>query len=336
MSPLSLRSDLMAKNITRNQTVINIITSALVKSDQDYIPAESSWPNGSRSDLVLEPKSSCLGLPPIIVEFQHSVNKVFMKRATEYALQAFKRYDIDPIVFIVCMNTVLAEVEELTQPADILGCQSYPCHGWAADCLIMSKKSLSSLTAAEKSNPFSAFGLFLTQSTSVTDLVCDDPTMEYLKTLALDHYASVIGNQVHIVDFVKDMLHTQNKQYEHLLTLAPSQSLQVAIRNAQTKQQEFENHLFGLDSGNSTPLSPAIPSASSSSAPSTSSTAEYQRNMSFISEFKEARIREGKRRMNWLACFDEGRKNGLLLSYKNANSLKHQFQKYEKSQNSNK
>ncbi|ORX61885.1 hypothetical protein DM01DRAFT_1331359 [Hesseltinella vesiculosa] len=267
------------------------------KNDQDYIPAESSWPNGSRSDLVLEPKSSCLGLPPIIVEFQHSVNKVFMKRATEYALQAFKRYDIDPIVFIVCMNTVLAEVEELTQPADILG----------------------------------SFGLFLTQSTSVTDLVRDDPTMEYLKTLALDHYASVIGNQVHIVDFVKDMLHTQNKQYEHLLTLAPSQSLQVAIRNAQTKQQEFENHLFGLDSGNSTPLSPAIPSASSSSAPSTSSTAEYQRNMSFISEFKEARIREGKRRMNWRACFDEGRKNGLLLSYKNANSLKHQFQKYEKS-----
>ncbi|KAI7858076.1 hypothetical protein BDC45DRAFT_532357 [Circinella umbellata] len=64
-------SDLMAKGITRNTSVIKIITSALVNGTDDYNIGDSEWPNSCRSDLVLEPKSLSTGLlPPIIIKFQ--------------------------------------------------------------------------------------------------------------------------------------------------------------------------------------------------------------------------------------------------------------------------
>jgi hypothetical protein len=49
----------------------------------------------------------------------------------------------------------------------------------------------------------------MTLSTEITDLVCDDPTMNHLKSLALNYYTSLIGNQVHLVDFVKELLNNQ-------------------------------------------------------------------------------------------------------------------------------
>ncbi|GAA5817926.1 hypothetical protein MFLAVUS_011505, partial [Mucor flavus] len=82
----------MAKGVARDSSVIKIITSALINSTDDYIVADSEWSNGCRSDLVLEPKSLSIDLSPIIIEFQQSVNNIFMKRAIEYALQAYKRY----------------------------------------------------------------------------------------------------------------------------------------------------------------------------------------------------------------------------------------------------
>ena len=63
-------SDLMAKDIIRNTSVIKIITSALVNGTDDYNIRDSEWPNSCRSDLVLEPKSLSTGLPPIIINFQ--------------------------------------------------------------------------------------------------------------------------------------------------------------------------------------------------------------------------------------------------------------------------
>lgn len=322
---LSLRpgSDLMVKSVSRNSSVVKMITSALVNKDVDYIVADSEWSNGCRSVLVLETKTPSLDLSPIVIEFQHSVNKIFMKRATLYALEAYKRYQVEPIVLIVCMNTLSSDINQLTQPSRVLGCCSYPCHSWAADCLIMSKPSLSSLTTSQQSDPFAAFGLFLTQTTPITELVCNDPTMEHLKSLALDHYDSLIGNQVHLVDFVKELLNTQEKQYEHLLTLTSQQSssheIQEAIQNSQTQQRDLKRQ---LDELNDT----ATPS------PNEPSTSLYQSGMMFVLEFKAARIKQGKERMDWKACMEEGRKNGLLLNYKNINTLKNQFKKFEKSQ----
>jgi hypothetical protein len=195
------------------------------------------------ADLVLEPRSMSVDLPPITIEFQQSVNSIFIKRAIEYSLQAYKRYQVDSIILIICMNNLSSDAESLTKPTNILGCPSYPSHGWARKCLLISKTTLGTLTPSQKSDPFVAFGLFVTLTTEVTDLVSDDPTIKLLKSLALEHYGSLNGNQAHLVDFVKELLDNQEKQYEHLLELASKQNsiaLKKSTKEDQARQLELK------------------------------------------------------------------------------------------------
>ncbi|CAO3614987.1 unnamed protein product [Cunninghamella blakesleeana] len=290
----------MAKSVTRNPSVVKIISSALIDNNHnDYIVGESEWPNGCRSDLVLEPKA-LLGLPPIIIEFQQSVNKVFLKRVIQYSLQAYNRYQVDPIVLIVCLKTF------------------------------------------QQSHPFAAFGLFLTQSTSIKDFICDDSTIKHLKELALDHYNSLVGNQVSLAEFVKEICYTQEKQYDHFLTLfsqqSSSQVIKEAIQAAQIEQRKLKKKFEEAEEAEvveevveAVEEDTAIHPSPHPNQPSTS-TNNYKNGMLFVLEFKKARIDQGKTRMDWKQCMKEGREKGLLLQYKNTDTLKNQFKKYEKSQ----
>ncbi|GAA5813732.1 hypothetical protein MFLAVUS_007219 [Mucor flavus] len=92
--PNSLRpgTDLMSKGVVRNPEVVNIIMKALANSQDEYIVGDSKWSNGTCSDLVFEPKTPMLESPPIVVEFQHTVDEEFKKRVTNYGLEACKRY----------------------------------------------------------------------------------------------------------------------------------------------------------------------------------------------------------------------------------------------------
>ncbi|KAI8636935.1 hypothetical protein BD408DRAFT_354736, partial [Parasitella parasitica] len=45
--------------------------------------------------------------PPIVVELQNRVDKFFMKRLINYILQAFKRYELNSIVIVICTTLYL-------------------------------------------------------------------------------------------------------------------------------------------------------------------------------------------------------------------------------------
>jgi hypothetical protein len=170
---------------------------------------------------------------------------------------------------------------------------------------------------------------------------------EPFKVPCIKSFTSLIGNQVHLVDFVKELLNDQEKQYQHLLKLASEQNshaIQASIKKAQAQQLELK-HKFdeledvALTSTSATTSSPSLPSPSSPSTsspslslPSLSSPSLYQMGMKFVLEFKQARIKQGKERMDWKLCMKEGQKSGLLLNYKNISTLKNQFMKFEKSQ----
>lgn len=99
-------TSLMSKAIIQNSTVINYITTAFVNCSNDYHVGNIEWCGGTRSDVVLEPKSLELNLPPIIVQIQHTVDQFFMKRVVNYCLKAYKRYKVDPIILIICIDTL--------------------------------------------------------------------------------------------------------------------------------------------------------------------------------------------------------------------------------------
>ncbi|KAL9536564.1 hypothetical protein MBANPS3_012560, partial [Mucor bainieri] len=169
----------MSKAIIQDPTVINYITTTLANTQDDYYVGNCEWSDGTRSDVVLEPKSSVLNLPPIIVEIQYTVNQLFMKRAVNYCLQAFKRYKVDPIILIVCVNTLHSYVIQRTMASRFPGGYAFPSEPWAADCIILSKESLGEGDIDTPLNSLVALGLFFTsRALSIVDApFADDPKM---------------------------------------------------------------------------------------------------------------------------------------------------------------
>jgi hypothetical protein len=56
-------TDRMSKAIIQDPTVVNYITKSLINTENDCFIGSFEWSDGTRSDVVLEPKSSNLGLP---------------------------------------------------------------------------------------------------------------------------------------------------------------------------------------------------------------------------------------------------------------------------------
>lgn len=92
-------TDRISKEITRHPTVINIITKALLDTENEYLPESTEWENRARSDMVLVPKPVDWGISLIVIEFQQTVDKKFMRQAIGHCLQSYKKIDIEPQLF---------------------------------------------------------------------------------------------------------------------------------------------------------------------------------------------------------------------------------------------
>ncbi|CEP19293.1 hypothetical protein [Parasitella parasitica] len=119
--------DQMSKRIIQDAKVLNYITEAITGTENDYFVGNCEWKNGTRSDVVLQPKSSSMDLPPIIVEIQHTVNKQFMRRAVGYCLQAYSKFDVEPVLLISCSETLSEEIKDDTVDSRLTGIYSYFC-----------------------------------------------------------------------------------------------------------------------------------------------------------------------------------------------------------------
>ncbi|KAG1135549.1 hypothetical protein G6F37_012518 [Rhizopus arrhizus] len=250
--PASLRpgTDLMSKIVARNPKVINIITKALNNSQDEYIVAESEWNDGTRSDLVLEPQSQ--NLSPIIIEFQHRVDELFLKRAVNYCLEAYERYKKEPILLMICIETLSDGIYSETKLSRVPGCVIHPSRGWASQCFILCQAGLSNYSIDVPLEPFVAFGLFLTQQArSIISAPCnDDPTIKLLYNLANEHYENITGNQLHLVEAIGQMCDYQNSEYEKLLELidkVPASLLIQTIKSAQSRIHNLKRKYVEID-----------------------------------------------------------------------------------------
>lgn len=85
--------DLMIKGFLTYPKVVNIITDSLVETTDAFLFET----DGTRSDMVLEPKNAFSNLPPLFVEVQHTVSKSFIKRAVNYCCKRI--WDIGFLTF---------------------------------------------------------------------------------------------------------------------------------------------------------------------------------------------------------------------------------------------
>jgi hypothetical protein len=95
--------------------------------------------------------------------------------------------------------------------------------------------------------------LFLTQQArSIISAPCnDDPTMKLLYKLANEHYESLTGNQLYLVEVIGKMCDIQNSEYEKLLDLINNEELASlliqTINNAQSRNRELKRKYVEID-----------------------------------------------------------------------------------------
>ncbi|RCH86230.1 hypothetical protein CU098_004340 [Rhizopus stolonifer] len=309
----------MSKRII-NPKAVNLIAKSLTGTSDDYFIGNCEWNNGTRSDMVLEPKSAHSDLSPLILEIQYTVNLAFMKRAVNYCLQAFTRYDIEPIILIICVEKMDQDIYKHMKPSTLPGVFSYFSQPWAENCYVISKESIkNNLTIPLE--PMVALGAFFTSSSpSLSNHPFkDDPTIQYLYT------SSFFQQQMETVnkDTPFKLIDLQLMEYDRLKTLASSLEQPVfeeAINDAKlrtlTIKRKYEDSF--------TPPSPA----SSTATEVDKNNDTYKAAMEFVVGFKQKKV-EQKKRMDWVACLKEG-EDLKILNYKNSESLRRQFYKYMK------
>lgn len=59
-----------------------------------YVPVPFGLHNGTRSDVVLETKSSVSNLPRFFAEVQHTVYRMFIKRVMDYSLETDRKWTL--------------------------------------------------------------------------------------------------------------------------------------------------------------------------------------------------------------------------------------------------
>ncbi|OBZ80955.1 hypothetical protein A0J61_10996 [Choanephora cucurbitarum] len=335
----------MSKAIIHDPKIINIVITTLSNTQNDYLVGNPEWNNGTRSDVVLEAKPSVLNLPPIIIEIQHTVNRLFMKRVINYSLEAFNRHKLNPIVLIICTDTLSDSVAKEVKTRDIPACYDFPSTGWASDCLIVCKRRVLEYTDTMPLNPFIPLTLFLTSRELTRNCLIyqDDPTMQYLYTLVSHFHQNRLGDQ-HITDILAQVLDTQDHEHTKLLELVDQNSspktVAKAIKNLQSQNYAMKRKYTDVDLWPSfipTNISTTAATATAAADPTISedidftleSVTLYERGMIFAENYKHTRMQKGFKRMDWSACYSKGIEL-KLFKYKSADILRNQFNKYIK------
>ncbi|RCH93420.1 hypothetical protein CU098_011313, partial [Rhizopus stolonifer] len=104
-----------------------------------------------------------------------------MRRAVGYCLQANSKFDVEPVLLVVCVGRLSEEMKDDTVDSRLPSIYSYFCKPWAAECFILCQDSLSQ-NLTTPLNPLIALGLFLSSCCkSILDAPYGgDPTMQYL------------------------------------------------------------------------------------------------------------------------------------------------------------
>ncbi|KAI8051065.1 uncharacterized protein B0P05DRAFT_562817 [Gilbertella persicaria] len=299
------------KKITRQPLVLNIITKAILNITDEYLPESCEWPNGTRSDVVLVPKSADAD-PTIIIEFQRTVDKKFMEKAIAYYLQASKRFGTIPTILIVCIESVQDSVKERLRTCDDLPCYTACSDFWADQCYVMDKNSIQDYISQD---PFAAFGLFMTNQATSIDLALrnTDPTMNMLYRISLDVYTKILDQDIKCVNELKQLNDVYYEQPENILSLlkddntSRSSIIEYVSQSAEynREQKRKSDELITEDDLQECQDTDRFKCQRADNDEQVT-TSDYKERMKFIEKFKEDRAEEGKT-MSWKLCLLEGR-----------------------------
>ncbi|KAL0078180.1 hypothetical protein J3Q64DRAFT_1757166 [Phycomyces blakesleeanus] len=316
-------ADRIPKELTRDPLVVNIITKALLNIEDRYLPESTDWPNGTHSDVVLVPKSTDSSLAPIIIEFQQVVDKKFMKRAVGYCLQAYKRFEIEPILLVICIKSLSITTRNGLEICDNLPCYAASCDYWADRFYIIDKSSIKQHISSKSGlgsnlNPFTAYCLFLTAQSTSIELSSrkENTTMEMLYRLSQDAYARIIDKDTVELDELRNLNDIYCKQYKKVLAMLQDDSLpRSAIKDYASKSLYSIQKKRKFDQLATDPLP-----EDQNMEKDVELEEALDEQMDFVKNFKKARAEKGIK-MDWRLCLKEGKKR-FGWKYRSGESLR--------------
>ncbi|KAI9020249.1 hypothetical protein CLU79DRAFT_756374, partial [Phycomyces nitens] len=334
---LQLGTDRISKLVAKNQFSIDLITTSLLDVPPGtYKTGDSMFIDGTECDVLYLPRSADLvALPPVIVEIQHTVTREFMCRAVQYCLNVYKRFHTFPILFIVCISKVeskvLRDLFKHTQNKSYL--LETPCCHFATNCFMLTKESIDPFVDNNDSsalNPLVAFAHFLMsgQQSIISIDRWDDPTIKKLYLVATEMVKNDMKTENDKVEALRTICQATQSQFEKILLTVrdnPNQAQRYADAGrhySASLERKYDNM---KQEASNTPPEATTPMElpKDFDGASCSKNSKNKELIAFVNTWKQSK----KGRINWSACWEEGRKKGLFIEYSNSHSLKNTYHK---------
>lgn len=111
-----------------------------------YSPRPTEWAGGSKYDIFYSAHVSSTGLPPILIEVQHTITTEFIDRLINYSLSVKKRFKAKPIVIVLGTHTTRTEISMDFEPTTLEFAKVIPSKYWADKCYILDKNTIAEAT----------------------------------------------------------------------------------------------------------------------------------------------------------------------------------------------
>ncbi|KAL0073758.1 hypothetical protein J3Q64DRAFT_1640807, partial [Phycomyces blakesleeanus] len=326
--------------VAKNQFTIDLITTSLLSVPAGtYTTGDSMFIDGTECDTFYLPRSTelpCLAnLSPVLVEIQHTMTHVFMCRAVQYCLNVYRRFHIFPILLIVCTSkTESKALGELFKPIQN---KSYlletPCCHFATNCFMLTKQSINPFIDNLDINaldPLVAFAHFLTsgQQSIISIDRWDDPTVTKLYLVAMEMVKKDREAENDKVEALQTICQATQIQFEKILSTIfdnPKQAQRYADAGRHYSASLKRKYDAMKQGSSNTPPEATTPMELSKvfDGASCSTNFKNEKLVVFVNTWKQ----NNNGRMNWSACWEEGKKKGLFTEYSNSHSLKNIYHK---------
>ncbi|KAI8968496.1 hypothetical protein BDF20DRAFT_991420 [Mycotypha africana] len=253
-----------------------------------------AFTDGTECDVLYVPQSSAFSsLPPIIIEFQHSVTKSFMCRCVQYCINVYNRFKTHPILLIFCINKV--ESKSLANQFKPNSEKPYlletPSNHFAECCYMMTSKSIN---ADVNDRLYSVAKEILTHS-DITEMV----GMQALQTICKANLEQFAKISQHTTDNPKRAYQCSEagrtyseklkRKYDQMLEVANAEESIIPMEEPEIAHAEIKHDQLSKSS-----------------------------LITFVEDYKTTLTG----RMNWDHCWVVGQKQRLFKEFGNGASLK--------------
>lgn len=322
--------DRISKLIARHQSTVDMITTSLLGvKEGTYTSTNTTFTDGTECDVLYIPQSCAIpSLPPVIIEFQHSVTKSFMCRSIQYCINVFNRFKILPILLIFCINQV--ESKALADQFKPNSGRSYlletPSNHFALYCYMITKESINSDVdnVNKEMNPIVAFAHFLLsgQQSIIGIDRWDDPTILKIYSIAKDIVTDTTSTEMKGIQALQTICKATHEQFVKIsqhITSNPKRACQYSeagrIYSENLKRKYDQLIELANAEESTTPMEEPDEITLTDQSLNQPSTASL---VTFVDDYKK----EMTGRMNWSHCWELGKKQGLFKEFGNGNSLK--------------